>query len=117
MNDNVVPFPLRGRKLMAEVAKVVKAAGRRLHASEVAEAVGESFEVVYDALDATSVPWRGEVLQTRRAARMTKYDDRECIRGAAYDEAELRKQCREGTERYLQALIAAGYLPAPRKAA
>ena len=48
---------------------------------------------------------------------MTKYDDRECIRGAAYDEAELRKQCREGTERYLQALIAAGYLSAPRKAA
>ena len=41
---------------------------------------------------------------------MTKYDDRECIRGAAYDEAELRKQCREGTERYLQALIA-GRLP------
>ena len=42
MNDNVVAFPLRGRKLMAEVAKVVKAAGRRLDASEVAEAVGES---------------------------------------------------------------------------
>ena len=50
-------------------------------------------------------------------AGMTQYDDRECIRGAAYDEAELRKQCREGTERYLQALIAGGYLPAVRKAA
>ena len=48
---------------------------------------------------------------------MTQYDDRECIRGAAYDEAELRKQCREGTERYLQALIAGGYLLAARKAA
>ena len=47
--------------------------------------------------------------QPGEAAGMTKLDDRECIRGAAYDEAELRKQCVEGTARYLQALIAGGY--------
>ena len=48
---------------------------------------------------------------------MTPLDDREHIHGARYDEAELRKQCREGNHKYLAALIAAGYLPAPRRAA
>ena len=36
---------------------------------------------------------------------MTKLDDKERIRGARYDEAELRKQCLEGNHKYLVALI------------
>jgi hypothetical protein len=38
---------------------------------------------------------------------MTKYDDRERIRSAAADDAEFRRQCREGTDKYAEALIAA----------
>jgi hypothetical protein len=48
---------------------------------------------------------------------VTKLDDREHIHGARYDEAAVRKQCLEGTDKYCAALIAAGYLPAARRAA
>lgn len=48
---------------------------------------------------------------------MTKLDDKEHIRGARYEEAELRKQCIEGTAKYRMALVAAGYLPSKRRAA
>jgi hypothetical protein len=33
------------------------------------------------------------------------------IRSAQYEDAELRRQCREGTERYRLALIQAGHMP------
>jgi hypothetical protein len=48
---------------------------------------------------------------------MTQLDDKEHIRGAHHEEAELRKACLVGTEAYRLALIAAGYMPAVRKAA
>jgi hypothetical protein len=53
---------------------------------------------------------------------MTQYDDKSRIRSAGADDAEFRRQCLEGTDRYIQALIAAGYavggyLSAARRAA
>jgi hypothetical protein len=36
------------------------------------------------------------------------------IRSAQYEDAELRRQCREGTERYLLALIKAGHMTTKR---
>jgi hypothetical protein len=48
---------------------------------------------------------------------MTALDDRGRIRDAKADEAHLRRQCLEGTDKYWAALNAAGYLLAPRKAA
>jgi hypothetical protein len=48
---------------------------------------------------------------------MTKKDDLFTIRSAQAEAGELRRLCREGTERYLNALIKAGYLQAPRKVA
>jgi fructose-1,6-bisphosphatase/inositol monophosphatase family enzyme len=41
---------------------------------------------------------------------MTQTDDRANIRSAQAEEAEIRRLCREGSERYQLALIAAGYL-------
>jgi hypothetical protein len=48
---------------------------------------------------------------------MTKRDDLFIIRSAQSEDAELRRLCRQGTERYIAALIKAGYLQAPRKVA
>jgi hypothetical protein len=48
---------------------------------------------------------------------MTKHDDKGQIRGAQADEAELRRHCLQGSEKYRAALIAAGFLLAPRVAA
>ena len=48
---------------------------------------------------------------------MTKRDDKPHIRGAQAEADELRKQCLAGTEKYRLALVAAGYLPATRRAA
>jgi hypothetical protein len=49
---------------------------------------------------------------------MTQLDDRSLIRSAAADEAELPRQCIEGSARYAEALTAGGYcLPATRRAA
>jgi hypothetical protein len=36
------------------------------------------------------------------------------IRSAQYEDAELRRQCREGTERYRLALIKAGHMTAKK---
>jgi hypothetical protein len=36
------------------------------------------------------------------------------IRSAQYEDAELRRQCREGTERYRLALIQAGHMTTKR---
>jgi hypothetical protein len=43
---------------------------------------------------------------------VTKTDDRYHIRSAASDDAELRRHCIEGAERYRKALIIVGYIPA-----
>jgi hypothetical protein len=51
MNDNIVVFPLRGRRLMAALAKAIKVAGRPMSASELADAVGEPCSIIYEALD------------------------------------------------------------------
>jgi hypothetical protein len=48
---------------------------------------------------------------------MTALDDREHIYSADADEAQLRRKCREGTDKYAEALLAAGYIPAERRAA
>ena len=48
---------------------------------------------------------------------MTRRDDKPHIRGAQTEADELRRKCLEGTAKYLKALIAAGYLPAMKRAA
>lgn len=41
---------------------------------------------------------------------MTKKDDAPHIRSAKAEAEELRRPCMDGTDRYRQALVAAGYL-------
>jgi|SoiMethySBSTD1v2_1073268.scaffolds.fasta_scaffold3129323_1 ribosomal protein S25 len=51
-NSNVIPFPLRGERLMSAIRKAIAdAGGRPILTSELADALGVSFDVANAALE------------------------------------------------------------------
>ena len=51
-NSNVIPFPLRGEKLMSALRKAIAdAGGKPILTSELADALGVSFEAANVALE------------------------------------------------------------------